>query len=89
MNKSTFKPSASGNQMSFSNPIHFKNIQNYNPTYATQLQEQFYKITQFCQESSYNPQNKKNGSNESELLEKKDLIEENVRKTLKNLKKNY
>ena len=64
--------------MSLSNPLNFnKNAQSYNPAYATQLQEQFFKITQFCQESSYNP--KKNSGSNSEVEEKKEsTTEENV-----------
>jgi len=81
VSRSGFRSSA-GNNMSYSNPINFKspqNTQNYNPIYATQLQEQFFKITQFCQESSYNPKKTSNGTN-SEVNERKDnTIEENVR----------
>lgn len=66
--------------MSLSNPIGFnKNSQSYNPNYATQLQEQFFKITQFCQESSYNPKKNNSGTN-SEVEERKEsTTEENVR----------
>ncbi len=72
VNKSVFRPTSNQNQMSFSNPIQFKNNQTFNPNYANQLQEQFYNITQFVQESSYDP-SKKNSTSE-----KKNSFEENA-----------
>lgn len=81
MSRSGFRPpSGTQNPMSLSNPIGFnKNSQSYNPNYASQLQEQFFKITQFCQESSYNPKKTNSGTN-SEVEERKEsTTEENVR----------
>ena len=39
--------------LNFSTPLSFNNNQTYNPNYAHDLQEQFFKLTQFSQEKSY------------------------------------
>ena len=39
--------------LNFSLPLNFNNTQTYNQNYANELQEQFFKLTQFSQEKSY------------------------------------
>lgn len=67
------------NQNSLSNQ---NNLHQQNPDYALQLQEQFFKLTQFCQEKSYNPKNILNdsfGETEKNKFQEKNANEENVR----------
>lgn len=78
------------NKMSYSNPIGFRNNNNHqnnlhqqNPNYASQLQEQFFKLTQFCQETTYNPKNILNdsfGETDKNKFQEKNDNEENVLK---------